>query len=392
MTKRATGWSYNAGERGRNWVRAYEDNRTGIILVEFFESDSALNAPKRKRISLGHRDRHQAKQQADEIAARFGEFRAPTPDDLTLQQLFDKYLGEVTPTKSVGKQKHDRGCAQMFLRFFGGDRKAKSLNVRDWNRFVTARREGSVGPGMRRKPAGDRQVGYDLRWLLAALNWATKAANREGRVLLDFNPLKGLPIPVERNPKRPVLTDGEYQQLLRVASEVNWRFRVALILAHETGHRIGAIRHLRWADVDLNEKRVRWRAESDKIQFDHVTPLSPPAVAALELAQHHRPAIGDAWVLPSPSDDGVPCSRHLMKNWWRKAEDLAGFETVKGRGWHSLRRKFATELKDESLKDLCQLGGWKDPQTILKCYQTADEESMREALSRRQVLRSVGEI
>ena len=84
MTKRATGWSYNAGERGRNWVRAYEDNRTGIILVEFFESDSALNAPKRKRISLGHRDRHQAKQQADEIAARFGEFRAPTPDDLSL--------------------------------------------------------------------------------------------------------------------------------------------------------------------------------------------------------------------------------------------------------------------------------------------------------------------
>ena len=59
---------------------------------------------------------------------------------------------------------------------------------------------------------------------------------------------------------------------------------------------------------------------------------------------------------------------------------------------HSLRRKFATELKDEPLKDLCQLGGWKDPQTVLKCYQTADEESMREALSRRQTLRQVGEI
>jgi hypothetical protein len=29
----------------------------------------------------------------------------------------------------------------------------------------------------------------------------------------------------------------------------------------------------------------------------------------------------------------------------------------------------------------------KDPQTILKCYQSADEESMREALDERRVLR-----
>jgi len=103
-------------------------------------------------------------------------------------------------------------------------------------------------------------------------------------------------------------------------------------------------------------------------------------------------AIGDAWLLPSPSDDSKPCSRHLMKNWWKKAGESAGLKPVEGRGWHSLRRKFATELKDEPLKDLCQLGGWKNPQTVLKCYRTADEESMREALSRRRTLKKVGEI
>jgi len=58
-----------------------------------------------------------------------------------------------------------------------------------------------------------------------------------------------------------------------------------------------------------------------------------------------------------------------------------------GLGWHGLRRKFATELKGASLKELSQLGGWKDPQTILKCYQSADEESMRAALAERRVLR-----
>jgi hypothetical protein len=81
-----------------------------------------------------------------------------------------------------------------------------------------------------------------------------------------------------------------------------------------------------------------------------------------------------------------------MKDWWKKAENLANFEPVKGRGWHSLRRNFATELNAEPPKVVCQLGGWKDYQTVIKCYQTADEQSMREALSRRQVFERAGDI
>ena len=55
-------------------------------------------------------------------------------------------------------------------------------------------------------------------------------------------------------------------------------------------------------------------------------------------------------------------------------------------GWHGLRRKFATELKDTPLKDLCALGGWKDHNTVLKCYQHADEATMREALAKRRAV------
>ena len=50
----------------------------------------------------------------------------------------------------------------------------------------------------------------------------------------------------------------------------------------------------------------------------------------------------------------------------------------------SVRRNFATELKDTPLKDLCALGGWKDHNTVLKCYQHADEAAMREALVKRR--------
>jgi len=65
---------------------------------------------------------------------------------------------------------------------------------------------------------------------------------------------------------------------------------------------------------------------------------------------------------------------------------LAKLPPERGRGWHSLRRKFATELKHAPLKDLCALGGWKDAQTILKCYQQADPVTMRRALETRQPL------
>ena len=41
------------------------------------------------------------------------------------------------------------------------------------------------------------------------------------------------------------------------------------------------------------------------------------------------------------------------------------------------------------LKDLCYLGGWKEPQTVLKCYQRADETTMRQALESRKQLAAI---
>ena len=73
-----------------------------------------------------------------------------------------------------------------------------------------------------------------------------------------------------------------------------------------------------------------------------------------------------------------------MRDWWGRCERLAGLEPAERRGWHSLRRKFATDMRTRlPLRDLCDAGGWKDAQTILKCYQQPDEELIREALDGR---------
>jgi len=74
-----------------------------------------------------------------------------------------------------------------------------------------------------------------------------------------------------------------------------------------------------------------------------------------------------------------------MRNWWGRSEKLAELEPVERRGWHSLRRKFATDMRTVlPLRDLCDAGGWKDAQTILKCYQQPDEDLIRGALDARE--------
>lgn len=377
-------WSYSAGERGRNRVRAYED-RTGLLLVEYYERQPGTARPLRTRVSLQHRDPARAKQQVDDMVAAFGRGTRPAGGPVPLATLFDIYGREVTPTKSSGKRQHDRACAEMFLRFFGAARDARSLNRRDWDRFIQARRAGTLAPVGKRTPAPvrNRQIEYDLRWLLAVLNWATMARDDDGAPLLERNPLRGLPVPTEANPRRPMFTQEQYEALRAVASEMDWRFQFAIGLVHETGHRIGAVRHLRGTDLDLEAKLVRWAAEHDKMGFAHETPCSEGLVQATRAVRRAGAAIGATWLLPAPGDETRPCSRHVLRDWMEQALRRLGLDRQRY-GWHSFRRKFATELKHLPLTDLCALGGWKDPRTILLCYQFPDLDTMRAGLARRR--------
>ena len=377
--------SYGAGEWGRNRVRVFPDPKTGLFQIEWRENGRRLTR------SLKHRDWRRAKRQADEFAAGYlgPELHRKAdaePEPLTLETLFDIYGEEVTPTKRGQSRLHDRAAMRMFLGCFGRDRKPATLSQRDWDRFIRERRAGRVGPSG--KPVADRMIERDLKFLIAVLNWAVKSRDAEGKVLLESNPLKGLKTPTEKNPTRVMLTEVEYQALLRVSRQVDWRFRVALVLAHETGHRINAIRQLRWSDIDLEDGMVQWRAEHEKTGYEHRTPVTVEAIAVLEEARTRNPGIGDAPVLPSPKYPTMPVSRPLARVWWTRTQKLAGLEPKRGRGWHSLRRKFASDLMDQPLKVLCELGGWKTAKTVLQCYQRADEAQLRKALESRRRVRA----
>ncbi|MDE0256841.1 MAG: site-specific integrase [Gammaproteobacteria bacterium] len=377
--------SYGAGEWGRNRVRVFPDPKTGLFQLEWRENGRRLSR------SLKHRDWRLAKRQADEFAAGFvdpdlnGNAEAD-PEPLTLDKLFEIYGEEVTPTKAETSQRSDRAATRMFLRFFGRSRSPETLSQRDWDRFIRARRSGRVGPSGR--PVSDRTIEHDLKFLIAVLNWASKSRDERGKLLLASNPLRGLRTPTEKNPTRVVLSEEEYQALLGVSRKVDWRFRVALVLAHETGHRIGAIRQLRFSDIDFEGGVVRWRAEYEKTGYEHRTPVTTEALAVLHEARERSSGHEDAPVLPAPRDGSKCAGRSLVRAWWYRAQTLAELVPRRGRGWHSLRRKFASDLMDQPLKVLCELGGWKTAKTVLQCYQRADEGQLRKALDARRRPRS----
>src|SRR5207253_39634 len=114
------------------------------------------------------------------------------------------------------------------------------------------------------------------------LNWAERSRDdATGEYLVERNPLRGLNVPREENPRRPQISPEQFKTLQLVAAEVSPQAECFVLLAWYTGHRAGAVRQLRWSDLDLDAETIRWRAESDKIGYEHRTPIHPSLAVIL---------------------------------------------------------------------------------------------------------------
>src|SRR5690606_2627619 len=95
------------------------------------------------------------------------------------------------------------------------------------------------------------------------------------------NPLHGVPIPREKNPRRPLMEHAVFEALVGVSSRVHPMLTAFLVLAEASGRRLSACRQLRWSDVDLEGSTVRWRAENDKKGYEVTLPISDSAREAI---------------------------------------------------------------------------------------------------------------
>ena len=204
----------------------------------------------------------------------------------------------------------------------------------------------------------------------------------------------------EANPKRPVATWERYdatrlaiQDLTAKAASVIERARwvkveLALVLAEATGRRLGSIRQLRWEDIDFKREVIRWRAEADKKGREWLVPLPRRLLEELRQFQRKLGAVG-GWLFTAEKNPDQPMDRHLFDKWLGVAERAAKLPKLEGGIWHPYRRKWATERKGHSLKDVAAAGGWQDTETLLKCYQQPDNETLLAVMSEERKLREV---
>lgn len=311
----------------------------------------------------GVTDPTEAKARADELAAKFAEIEPGPQESTTVRTLFTRYRKEVTPSKSKGKQDHDRRASRYWLSFFDAqseperraDRHPNTLDRIDWDRFISWRRDGKI-PACR-GAVGDRTVQYDLKFMVAVLNWAS------GTPLLDANPwstetrkAQRWEMPREKSPRRPAMTPELRHALIEKAP--GWQFGLALVLGRETRRRNNAIRQLRWSDIDQDTWVVTWRGEADKAGRTNRTPLTPAAVEALKAAPSR--GIGDLPVFPAPANPSEPTSRHTFQRWLRRAKAALVAEApeehreslrraLKGVGFHSEKRAGVQDPEFRSL-------------------------------------------
>lgn len=321
---------------------------------------------------------------------------AEVGETLTLGRLVDLYELRGSLTAQPKYRAEQTARVRKVVAYMGAERPVVSLSPSDVDDWVQHRREQCVRQGT---------IAGDIAALKIALNWATAEKRPDGRPLVDTNPLARVRVEKERNPRRPRADADRYRALRAAVDQLPNAFGLVLDLCWETGHRIGAIRGLRWEHVYFDataaaamatdlDSDFGWAAEDflhggirfyagergNNKRHDHVSPITPAAREALERARAERPAIA-GWVLPAPKDPAQPVDYHTLKQWMRRAEKLAGVPHLTGGIWHPFRRGWATARKRHPAQDVAKLGGWFDVPTMQKSYQQADGLTIRTIVS-----------
>jgi integrase len=332
---------------------------------------------------------------------------------LTLGALWQRYETECATylDNKVDTRRDDVARAKILLSFFGEQCDVRTLTARDQAAYAARRKAGGIAlaDGVKTRPVRVRSAEMDLVLLHTMLGWATTVRLPNGARLLDANPLAGVRREREQNPARPVAswerfqgTRTAMQELQHEAAErraanpestiaemeeTRWaKMELALVLAEATGRRLGSIRQLRWEDIDVSRRTIRWRAEFDKKGKEWVVPM--PASLAEELKQFRmRFGAITGWIFAGERKLDQPMDRHLFDKWLHVAEKKAKLPKLEGGLWHPYRRKWATERKHHSLKDVAAAGGWMDTETLLTCYQQPDADTLLAVMSEPKKMR-----
>ena len=241
-----------------------------------------------------------------------------------------------------------------------GDRRAASLTLRDIDDYRKARAAEKSRYG--NFPATST-VNREVALLRHMLNHAVEYKD------LDRNPLFGIKMQPEADPRDGVVSEAEFAKLCAVADDP---LRRIMITAYDTGLRKGAVLGLRWSEVDLPNKCLRLKKVGSK------TKKRPPMIP---MTPRLHDEIKD---LPRSTSGFVFVNSKTNKPWnqirkaFHRARTAAGLPDIR---FHDLRRSFCTNARRRGLAEsvVMKMSGHKT-RAVFDRYNIVNDDDMRVAV------------
>lgn len=410
MARQKKLWSLRIGSRGAA-VTVFERKSGGALSLRWWVPQTPTEPGHYEWRALNHADRAVAEQTARELSAvLLASTIAGAQGKATLAEVLGCYTKDVSDHLKGQGPKEAKRRAALWLSFLGATRDAATIDFPTIDRFVRERRAGTIsldGYELKASPS-DRAIGADIEYLMAALNHAGKVTRSGGGRLLALNPLRGYAVPKNKNPRRPVASYDRYLKVIEHADAVDPQklFGPFMGLVEALGWRVSALCQLRRSDVDLKPStsapfgRIHKTAAADKEGVDMWLPLSEAARLCVDRILSANPSIFPAWPLfPAPiakqTVEHGDRGHEIPKSWTRyharallaRAEKAGGLEELEGSDFHAYRRKWATERKHLSAKDVAAAGGWRDLRTLERSYTHVDAETLLAVVSEPRKLR-----
>jgi len=262
---------------------------------------------------------------------------------MTLGQLLEQYLKEVTPKKRGWQKERYRIKKLMALEL--ALRPLASLRPMDFAEYRNSRTQ-AVKP---------KSVREELMIFSAMFNHA-----RKEWFLPVENHINNISKPSPGPGRERRLLPGEEGRLMEAIGQArkDVELRTAVVLALETGMRRGEIAELEWARVSLPEHKLR--LVLTKNGEGRTVPLSKAAQEALESLPRH--GTGKVFTFPA---EGFTVA-------FRAACARAGIEGLR---FHDLRHerasRWAPHMRPQSL---AKIMGWKTLQIAMRYYNPTDAE------------------
>src|SRR2546427_9649923 len=211
-------WSLSLGVRGLK-VRVQQHKPGGTFQRVYRVPGGRVTCA-----SLGTTDREEARRLAIEFIRELEKGKKINlAQPLTLERLWDRYQQEASSYRGnlERTRKQKQADARLLIAGLAATKRVDHLTKNDVERYVAMRRTGHGWPdGRETKPVRARTIQGEIKQLRQMIYWAMSERLPDGSWLLENNPLRGVKLPKEEDPRRPVATYDRFLKLREAAEDM----------------------------------------------------------------------------------------------------------------------------------------------------------------------------